>query len=163
MVKYREILRLAAMGVSQDGIAYSCGCAQSTVSDVLRAARAHGMAWPLPEDMDDLATAYARANNLRDAELGTDVDAAALSGTRANLLSAVETARGQVESALAAKDYTAAVKALAALRAPIDTFFDEVKVMADDAAEREQNLKLLNAFVEVFAQVADFGKMAKKK
>ena len=53
MVKYREILRLAAMGVSQDGIAYSCGCAQSTVSDVLRAARAHGMAWPLPEDMDD--------------------------------------------------------------------------------------------------------------
>jgi glycyl-tRNA synthetase beta chain len=55
------------------------------------------------------------------------------------------------------------VKALAALRGPIDTFFDEVKVMADDAAEREQNLKLLNAFVNVFARVADFGKMAKKK
>jgi hypothetical protein len=48
MVKYREILRLAAMGVSQNGIAFSCGCAQSTVSDVLRAARAHKVAWPLP-------------------------------------------------------------------------------------------------------------------
>ena len=31
------------MGVSQRGIAYSCGCGQSTVSDVLRAARAHGV------------------------------------------------------------------------------------------------------------------------
>jgi glycyl-tRNA synthetase beta chain len=117
----------------------------------------------LPEDMDDLATAYARANNLRDAELGTDVDAGALAGVRADLLSAVNAAQGQVEAALGATDYTAAVKALAALRAPIDTFFDQVKVMADDAAEREQNLKLLNAFVGVFAQVADFGKMAKKK
>ena len=55
MVKYREILRLAAMGVSQNGIAFSCGCAQSTVSDVLRAARAHKVAWPLPEEMDDAA------------------------------------------------------------------------------------------------------------
>ena len=33
-------LRLAAMGASQDGIAFSCGCAQSAVSDVLLAARA---------------------------------------------------------------------------------------------------------------------------
>jgi len=51
MVKYREILRLAAMGVSQNSIAFSCGCAQSTVSDVLRAARAHQLSWPLPEDL----------------------------------------------------------------------------------------------------------------
>ena len=55
MVKYREILRLAAMGVSQNSIAFSCGCAQTTVSDVLRAARAHQLSWPLPEEMDDAA------------------------------------------------------------------------------------------------------------
>ena len=55
MVKYREILRLAAMGVSQNSIAFSCGCAQSTVSDVLRAARVHQLPWPLPEEMDDAA------------------------------------------------------------------------------------------------------------
>ena len=55
MVKYREILRLTAMGVSQNSIAYSCGCAQSTVSDVLRAARAHQLSRPLPEEMDDAA------------------------------------------------------------------------------------------------------------
>ena len=39
----------------------------------------------------------------------------------------------------------------------------EFFMLADDAGEREQNLKLLNAFVNVFARVADFGKMAKKK
>ena len=43
------------MGVSQNSIAFSCGCAQSTVSDVLRAARAHQLSWPLPEEMDDAA------------------------------------------------------------------------------------------------------------
>ena len=53
MVRYRKILRLAAMGVSQESIAFSCKCAQSTVSDVLRAARAHQLSWPLPEEMDD--------------------------------------------------------------------------------------------------------------
>ena len=55
MVKYREILRLIAMGVSQESVAFSCGCAQSTVSDVIRAARARGLSWPLPEEMDDEA------------------------------------------------------------------------------------------------------------
>ncbi len=47
MVKHREILRLAAMGVRQNSIAFSCGCAQSTASDVLRAARARKVSWPL--------------------------------------------------------------------------------------------------------------------
>lgn len=55
MIKYREILRLAAMGVSQDSIAFSCGCSQSTVSDVLRVSKARGVSWPLPEEMDNAA------------------------------------------------------------------------------------------------------------
>lgn len=53
MVKYREILRLSHMGLSQEAIARSCGCGQSTVSDVVRAADRHGLSWPLPEEMDD--------------------------------------------------------------------------------------------------------------
>ena len=55
MVKYREILRLRAMGVSQANTAHSCGCAQSTVQEVEKRARAAGMEWPLPEEMDDAA------------------------------------------------------------------------------------------------------------
>lgn len=41
--------------MSQNSIAFSCGCAQSTASDVLRAARAHQLPRPLPDDMDDAA------------------------------------------------------------------------------------------------------------
>ena len=55
MVKYREILRLTAMGISQRNVAFSVGCAASTVQDVLRAARAAGLGWPLPGEMDDAA------------------------------------------------------------------------------------------------------------
>ena len=55
MVRYREILRLTAMGISQRNVAFSVGCAASTVQDVLRAARAVGLEWPLPEEMDDAA------------------------------------------------------------------------------------------------------------
>ena len=55
MVKYREILRLTAMGISQRNVAFSVGCAASTVQDVLRAAKAAGLEWPLPEEMDDAA------------------------------------------------------------------------------------------------------------
>lgn len=53
MVKYREILRLSAGGISQRNIAFSCGCAQSTVQAVLKRASAGGLVWPLPEEMDD--------------------------------------------------------------------------------------------------------------
>ena len=62
---------------------------------------------------------------------------------------------------LAADDYAAALAALAALRAPIDAFFEDVLIMDDDLALRENRLRLLNRFVAVFAHVADFGKMAK--
>ena len=114
------------------------------------------------ETFDDLATAYARANNLRDADAGADADDALMSEQGKALASAVDAARESVAQALGADDYAAALADLAALRAPIDEFFAKVMVMDDDAAVRANNMKLLNSFVAVFANVADFGKMAKK-
>ena len=108
------------------------------------------------ETFDNLATAYARANNLRKPELGEGVDDALLAG-------AVATAEQAVASALASDDFAAALSQLAALRAPIDGFFADVMVMDEDAALRDNRLRLLNRFVAVFANVADFGKMAKSK
>lgn len=55
MVKYREILRSGAMGVSQANTAHSCGCATSTVQAVEKHARKVGLEWPLPEELDDAA------------------------------------------------------------------------------------------------------------
>ena len=70
-------------------------------------------------------------------------------------------AESRVTKALSEDDYPAALAALAALRKPIDDFFENVMVMDEDAAIRENRLRLLNRFVGVFADVADFSLLAK--
>ena len=115
------------------------------------------------ETFDNLATAYARANNLRKPELGEGVDDSLLTDPERALASAVATAEQAVAAALESDDFAAALSQLAALRAPIDGFFADVMVMDEDAALRDNRLRLLNRFVAVFANVADFGKMAKSK
>ena len=68
-----------------------------------------------------------------------------------------------VYAALAAEDYPAAFAALAALRAPIDRFFDEVMVMDKDEQLRDNRLKLLNRFEAVFSGSANIGELDRKK
>ena len=115
------------------------------------------------ETFDNLATAYARANNLRKPELGSAVDEGLLTEPERPLAATVAQAEGTVAAALEADSFAAALSELAALRAPIDGFFADVMVMDEDPALRDNRLRLLNRFVAVFANVADFGKMAKSK
>ncbi len=115
-----------------------------------------------PETFDNLATAYTRAANLGDPALGCDVDESLLGDAERALLDAVKNASAEVASALAANNHAGAVEALAALREPIDTFFNDVLVMDKDEALKNNRLRLLNQFVSVFGNVADIGKLAKK-
>jgi len=73
---------------------------------------------------------------------------------------AVGAARTAVEAALETEDFAAAMTALAALRAPVDRFFEDVMVNSDVPAERENRLKLLGQVREVMGRVADFGQIA---
>ena len=116
-----------------------------------------------PELFDDLATAYARAAHLGDAKLGAEVDAALLGPAEQSLYDACEQGSVRVSEALARDDYADALAALAELKAPIDRFFEDVLVMDEDTAVRENRLRLLNRFVEVFVGVADIGALSKKK
>ena len=116
-----------------------------------------------PELFDDLATAYARAAHLGDAKLGAEVDAALLGPAEQSLYDACEQGSVRVSEALARDDYAGALAALAELKAPIDRFFEDVLVMDEDTAVRENRLRLLNRFVEVFVGVADIGALSKKK
>jgi glycyl-tRNA synthetase beta chain len=115
-----------------------------------------------PELFDDLATAFERANNLRDASLGAEVDASLFSEPETALNEAITTARTAVKGALEAKDYAAALAALAKLRTPIDRFFEDVLIMAEDKRLRDNRLRLLNAFVAPFEHVAAFEQLAGK-
>lgn len=53
MVKYREILRLHAQGLSNRSIASSCSSSRNTISDVLKRAHELGISWPLEDDVTD--------------------------------------------------------------------------------------------------------------
>jgi transposase len=53
MVKYREILRLHGLGISQRSIAAACECSRNTVAKVLGRAEEIGITWPLPDSMGD--------------------------------------------------------------------------------------------------------------
>ncbi len=55
--------------------------------------------------------------------------------------------------------YAEALTRLAALRAPVDAFFDGVLVMVDDAAVRDNRIALLNELGSLFLRVADFSRL----
>lgn len=116
-----------------------------------------------PEVFEDLATAYTRANNLCDSKLGTEVNEGLLSEVEQALVRAVCQAESNVASALENNNYAAALSELAALRKPIDLFFENTMVMDEDQTLRENRLRLLNSFVAVFANVADFALLSKVK
>ncbi|MDR3053246.1 MAG: glycine--tRNA ligase subunit beta [Coriobacteriales bacterium] len=113
-----------------------------------------------PQLFGDLATAYARANNLRDARLGTSIDEELLGEHERALCTAIDRVSLGVKDALARGKYAHALTFLASLRNPIDTLFDAVLIMDKDPSLRENRLKLLNRFVAAFKDVADFEKLA---
>ena len=57
MTKYREILRLASLGLSQQSIANSCGVSKKTVNRVLKRAKEMGISWPLDANETDAVLA----------------------------------------------------------------------------------------------------------
>ncbi|CAD6558333.1 glycine--tRNA ligase subunit beta [Paraburkholderia metrosideri] len=66
----------------------------------------------------------------------------------------------RVQTQLAARDYTGALTALAALREPVDTFFNDVMVNAEDLALRANRLALLGALHQQMNCVADISRLA---
>ncbi|MDH3719710.1 MAG: glycine--tRNA ligase subunit beta [Planctomycetota bacterium] len=76
------------------------------------------------------------------------------------LWSALEKARLTVEPMLESRDYTEALTLLAELRSPVDRFFDDVMVMAEDKATRNNRLALLGELRALFLDVADISRLA---
>lgn len=75
------------------------------------------------------------------------------------LHAAIKTASADAAKAVAAEDFRSAMQALSTLRAPVDTFFNDVLVNDEDAAIRANRLALLKAIREATGTVADFSKI----
>ncbi|KAL1002543.1 glycine--tRNA ligase subunit beta [Haemophilus influenzae] len=71
------------------------------------------------------------------------------------LAEAVLALRTEVQPLIAQGDYTTVLDKLANLRAPVDNFFDNVMVNAEDPAPRQNRLAILNTLQGLFLQVAD--------
>ena len=109
----------------------------------------------------DLSVAFKRVANLADPEAGDSPDHGMMGDEERALADAVEIAHERVGALMTVdRDYEAALSALADLRAPVDAFFDSVLVMDPDPALRANRLALLNRLQGLFADFADFGKLA---
>ncbi|KNH01866.1 glycyl-trna synthetase subunit beta [Qipengyuania citrea LAMA 915] len=75
------------------------------------------------------------------------------------LMDALANSEPAASRAIAAEDFSAAMAALAALRAPIDRFFEEVTVNADEENKRAHRLDLLARFRAAVHKVADFSRI----
>jgi glycyl-tRNA synthetase beta chain len=116
------------------------------------------------EPAASLAAANKRiANILRQAEVEgvAEVrDKLLTEPAEAALAKALKSATGKVEPLLAKRQYTEALTALAGLREPVDTFFDDVMVNVEDKATRNNRLALLSQLRALFLDVADISRLS---
>lgn len=102
--------------------------------------------------------AQAEAQDGVEYSFGADPKFAETEAERA-LFAALDAAEPQIAAAVRAEDYPAAMAAIAALRAPIDGFFEAVQVNADNAVLRRNRLNLLHRIRETGRRIADFGRI----
>ncbi len=76
------------------------------------------------------------------------------------LFDALSQIKPKADTAFESGDYTASLQTLAALKTPVDAFFDNVMVNADDPALRNNRLALLNQLHQTMNRVADLSKLA---
>jgi len=126
----------------------------------MRAVRAFAT---LPE-AESLAAANKRIINILKKsgnEAATVVNPALMgAGPEKDLYNAVQLLLPLVRGHVERGDHTDALRALATAREPVDRFFDDVMVMADDPALRANRLALLRGLAEAMNQVADISKLA---
>ena len=75
------------------------------------------------------------------------------------LFAALDAAEPRIETAMQAEDFPAAMSAIAALRAPIDAFFEAVQVNTDNPVLRRNRLNLLHRIRETGRRIADFSRI----
>jgi glycyl-tRNA synthetase beta chain len=120
-----------------------------------RAVALHRVRADSREDFEALASAFKRARNiLSEQEPAPKVDPARFEDDAERALHrAVESAAG------AAGDDETRLRGLAGLRGPVDRFFDDVLVMAEDPEVRGNRLALLRDTLSLFYRIADIQKL----
>jgi len=116
----------------------------------------------LPESVS-LASANKRISNIlrkSDTEIPTAYDRSLLQGgAELDLAGAIDELEREARPFFERRAYAEALCRLAALREPVDSFFDTVMVMTDDIRLRQNRLALLNALSGLFLRIADISRL----
>ncbi|MBR9835120.1 MAG: glycine--tRNA ligase subunit beta, partial [Alphaproteobacteria bacterium] len=120
------------------------------------------------EDGVNLLAGYKRAANILKAEEkkdGTTFEGAVNeslleAAAEKALFKALSESRAAADHALKAEKFAEAMQALAKLRAPVDKFFENVTVNADDSEVRQNRLLILVAIRDALHRVADFSQIS---
>jgi len=162
-LKNRLSRLLADEGLAKDVIAAVTSVSAERIPDVERRVAAlqklKGQA-----GFEPLAAAFKRVENIlkkadldQDAAVDPDRFAHASEGA---LHAASQTAAGRVKTLMEQGDLDSALGVIADLREPVDAFFEDVMVMADDPGVRRNRLALLASISAIFGQIADFSQIS---
>lgn len=117
-------------------------------------------------DGQNLLAGYKRAGNILKAEekkgelpAGPAVPMPGAPSEEGALIAALDAAEPAVAQALQKEDFAGAMRALSGLRGPVDAFFEAVLVNSENAAERDNRLRLLVQVRDLMERVADFSQV----
>ncbi len=154
---------LADDGLSKDVIAAVMGASANHIPDIQRRAAALEQLKGKP-DFEPLAAAFKRVENIlkkASSEAATAIDPARFDQPAENTLyAACQSVTEKVIGQLTTGDLEGALATIATLRDPVDAFFTDVMVMAEDTAVRGNRLALLSAISAIFGQIADFSQIS---
>ncbi len=154
---------LTAEGNDKDVVAAVIGASIDNIPDVWQRTAALQRLKGQP-DFEPLASAFKRVVNILRKTTVDDTrtpDPGLFTTDAENsLYDAYGRIKVQVDRSIEAGDATQALRMIATLREPVDRFFEDVMVMADDPAQRTNRLALLNTLAALFTRMADFSKIA---
>jgi glycyl-tRNA synthetase beta chain len=112
-------------------------------------------------DFEPLAAAFKRIGNIIKGGVEATIEPALFEADcEGALFAELQKVEAGLELCLEGRDYSTALRAIAALRPTVDAFFDGVMVMAENPQVRINRLALLTSAGRLFSGIADFGKIA---
>jgi glycyl-tRNA synthetase beta chain len=154
---------LAEEGFAKDVIAAVISVSTDNIPNVWQRVAALQKMRGLP-DFEPLAVAFKRAVNIlrKNNEALADAPNPTLfvDDSENRLYASYCSVKEKVVQQLAAGDLEQALRVIASLREPVDRFFDDVMVMAEQEDLRKNRLALLQAIASLFASIADFSKIS---
>lgn len=173
-IKARMTNMLVEQGHSKEAVASALAVGFDNVPDALLRIKALDVLRQAP-DFEPLSAAFKRVVNILkksetpikvDTNEKTDVVSKAevdeslfYSDSEKSLYSSSKKLSERVHSFIAKCDYDSALKEIASLRPEVDSFFDDVMVMVDDEAVKNNRIALLSTVASIFENIADFSQI----